>query len=467
MTSYRPQPRRDGAPKYVAIADAIAEDIGGGRVTAGTRLPPQRNVAYDLRVTLGTVSRAYGELARRGLVHGEVGRGTFVLSPAGAGGFVREDGGVLAPSDGVNLWMNAPAVGPHGEALRQTLAELAELPAAVATRMLQYQPSGGAPMHRAAGAAWLGRRGLNVPAEQVLICTGAQHAIVTAFSAVCRPGDIVLAECLTYPGVKNAARLLGLRLEGVALDEAGVVPDAFEAACRRHKPAAAYLLPTLQNPTTVTMPAGRREAIAEIAARFGVAIVEDDIYGSVADGGPLPIAAIAPERVLHIGGLSKSVASGLRVSYLSCPDNLVDRAGIGLRSSNWMTAPLMAEIAARWIADGTADRLAHWQRGEIAARFAIATAAFAGFQVQGHAGCPHLWLPLPEPWRAPGFVDALKRRGVTVTGADAFAIGRSHDVPHAVRVSLTAAESQGELRRGLDTIATLAGDADGADAALV
>ena len=148
----------------------------------------------------------------------------------------------------IDLSANFPSSEIAQDALRDALASLASRPHLA--DLLEYQHPAGRLRHRAAGAVWLAQSGLETRAEQVVVTSGGQHALMVAFSTLAKPGDLVLCSELTYPGMISLARLLRLRLEGLSLDDDGVRPDAFETACRRG-PRALFCMPTLHNPTAV------------------------------------------------------------------------------------------------------------------------------------------------------------------------------------------------------------------------
>ncbi|WP_420014347.1 PLP-dependent aminotransferase family protein, partial [Teichococcus deserti] len=283
---------RAEGPLYLAIAEAIAGDIAGGRLAPGQRLPPQRSLAQALGIDFTTVSRAYAEAARRGLVEGRVGQGTYVRRRAAAP--------LPAASGLIDMSMNLPPrfadLGLEAR-LWEGVAGLEQdggMPL-----LLRYQEPGGSGRDRAAGQAWLAPRLAGAEAARLLLCPGAQGALLTVFSLLTQPGDAVAAEALTYPGVRALAAHLGLRLLPVAMDRDGMLPEAFEALCRAERPKALYCTPTLQNPSTATLPLARREALVAIARRHGVPVVEDDAYGALPAAPLPPLAALAPELVFH------------------------------------------------------------------------------------------------------------------------------------------------------------------------
>jgi DNA-binding transcriptional MocR family regulator len=449
---WRPNLAAQRGPRYTAIADALAEDIAKGRVLPGDRLPTHRDLADALGVTVGTVSRAYREAQNRGLLVGEVGRGTFVRTA---------DAGPLAPSlhireagepDLIDLSLNTMPM-PDGVMLvGRALAELAVDPRSAAL-ISDYAPQPGLAEHRHAAVAYLARFGIHVDAEQVLVTAGAQHAIAIALMGLTRPGDGVLAGRVTYPATIALCRTLHLRLHPVALDEHGLEPDALEEACKTHRPRVLYCMPNLQNPTGSLMPHERRLQVVDICRRHGVAIVEDDVYGFLLEPCPQPLCALWPDRGFYVTSFSKSVAPGLRVGYLVLPPG--DQAPFldALWSTTVMAPPLLAELATRWLRDGTAERLEHLRRDEAAARQVIAREILGELVAGAHPCAYQVWLPLPGRWQSGDFVARAMQRSVAVTPGEAFAVSRL--AAPAIRIGLGAARSREQLRVGLQTIASL------------
>lgn len=445
MTSWSPNLTEALGPRYVAIADVLAKDIADGRLKAGDRLPTHRELAWKLGVTVGTVTRAYAEAERRGLIAGEVGRGTFI----------RDRGSDVlsampaAPDGFIDLARNFPPGWRDNREIADILGELSH--ANDLGPLLGYAPNLGLLPHREAGAQWLARSGIDVAPSQVAVTNGAQHAMLVSLSALTRPGDVVLSEQLTFYGLKSLGTHLSLRLHGVEIDEHGLVPAALDAACRQLAPKAVYCMPTLQNPTTAMMPEARRREIAAICVRHGATIVEDDIYGFLVDGAPPALSSFAPDHSILLTSLSKCVAPGMRLGYLRANEPLIERVGSALRATTWMATPLVAEIAARLIRSGKAARMAAQMREEAKARQRIAHRVLADAEYDTHEASFHIWLKLPEPWRREEFAAQVRRRGVGLAPADAFAIGRA-PVPHAVRIGLSAARDRAQLERALGIV---------------
>jgi DNA-binding transcriptional MocR family regulator len=294
---------------------------------------------------------------------------------------------------------------------------------------------------------------MRAAAGQVFVTVGAQHGTLVALLASTRPGDAVLTEALTYPAIKQLARHLKLELHPVAMDGDGLLPDALDDACRRIGAKTLYLIPTLHCATVATMPDERRRAIGAIARRRDLTVIEDDVFGRLPNRRPPPIAAFAPERTLLVTSLSKSIAPWLRIGYLHAPEDRCDAVRVAIHMTCWMVPPLMAELATRWIEDGTAEALAAWQRDEAKAREAIARAILEPVAPALRCGGLHLWLELPRPWRAQAFQAAAERRQVRIVPAEMFAVG--HTPPEAVRLALGRPRSQEQLRAGLMVICDL------------
>lgn len=442
-------------PIYLALADALEADIGAGRLTPGQALPAHRTLAAALGIDLTTVTRAYSEARRRGLIVATTGRGTFVR-PGTAIDLLPTH---LSPRVAADTSMNLPpqpAAARLVERLQQSVSAILQERDAAA--LLNYRDSAATDVDRAAGAAWLKPRLGTVPAERLLVCGGAQGAFLALLTTLLRPGDAVVTEALTYPGFRALAVHLGIRLVGIAIDEEGLQPDAFESACRSHAPKALYCTPTMHNPTTATLLAARREAIVSIARRYGVAIIEDDAYGLLARSGPAPLAALAPDITYHVATLSKCLMPGLRIAYLVAPDNATAaRLAAAVRAATLMVSPIATAVATRWIADGTAHRILGAIRGEAASRQQIARQALSASRYAADPDGHHLWLSLPAGWTVTEFVTHFRSRGLAAVPAEAFAVedatGR-RDPPSAVRLPLGAAAGQPQLRQQLENVAT-------------
>ncbi len=461
MTNWMPVLTGD-RPRYLAIADALAEDMRAGRLRPGSKLPTHRDLAWRLGVTVGTVTRAYAEAERRGLVIGEVGRGTFVRAqtPDAPPSADWRAGTAQRSPELLDLSMNLPAAPSEPEAVPDALAGVVHDPAA--RPLFGYTSSLGLPEHRAAGAAWLARFGVELPADRVVPTHGAQHAMFLAAAAVTESGAPLLVEEATFYGMKAVAKTLDLRLVGVQTDSQGLEPASLDAAARATGAKVLYCIVNFQNPTSSVMPEARRDEIAEVCRRHGIAVIEDDIYAFLLAESEIrrlrPLSARLPEQSLYLTSLSKCVAPALRVGWVAGPAAWIERLTVAQRSTVIMPNPLLHEAARRLIADGTAERLAAGQRREAEARQELARRTLgrpnSGAQMIAHPSAFHVWLQLPPHWRTDAFVGAARRRGVAVTAGEVFFVGRMPGPP-AVRICLSAAPSREALAEGLRSLAAL------------
>jgi DNA-binding transcriptional MocR family regulator len=430
--------------KYKRLAESMEVGILDGSIESGAKLPPHRNLADRLGVTIGTVSRAYAELERMGLVVARVGDGTFVRQrdmerkrDTGFSNFVEER------PEQFDMSRNMHIPGLETSLLAQSLMDLAHDPQTLAELTL-YTPDAGLPRYRQAGADWLAHGDFQPQAEQVLCVNGGQHGLLCTLMALLRAGDSLVTEQLTYPGLITAARMLGIKLLGASMDEEGIIPASLDELCRHNRITALYCTPTLQNPTTGVMSARRREAIAAICREHNLLIIEDEAHAVLVEDRPLPLSSHAPERTILISSLSKAVAAGLRVGYLHAPATLIGRISATLRASCWMATPLAMELATSWISNGIAAKLLRQQIAEIGRRKALVQGLLEGLSYRTHPQCPHFWIEVPEPWRASDVEVDLKQKNCLIATAEAFAVGRAA-VPQFVRASVSNASHSDQL----------------------
>jgi DNA-binding transcriptional MocR family regulator len=432
-----PRGQRSG-PIYQTIADQIGREVEAGRIKPGARLPTQRALARQLGVTVTTVTRAYDEAQRRGLLNGEVGRGTFVRPSA-----IEIEG----PEHGLlDFAVNSLMPLPYAEELADRLA--AAIPRSAGARVFAYQPNAGARHNRAAGSAWIACTGLQAPIDRVVVTAGGQHAILIALMAIANPGDEILVEEFTYPGISDLAAHLHLRLRTVPLDKEGIRPDALDEACREGQPKALYCIPSFQNPTAALMSETRRQEIAAVALRHQLTVIEDDVYGYLAPEAR-PLSTLLPDtHVFYITSTAKSIAPGLRIGYLLAPSAMIERLSLAVLRTLVNAPPAMAELATTLITEGVAARIVEWKRKEMAARQQIASRILQGLSVQTHPMSPHMWLKLPEPWQTDAFLARARHRGILLTGAESFAVDRRTDL-QAIRIALGPAATRSALEEGL------------------
>jgi DNA-binding transcriptional MocR family regulator len=428
-------------PLYLRILQALDGAVRDGELQPGDQLPPQRAVADLLKIDFTTVTRAYALARDRGLIEGAVGRGTFVKAVA-----AEDEAGV------VDLSMNLPPP-PLGLSLAKAMRETSRaiLDRTDFAALMAYHPGAGSVAHRAAAAAWLEPCLGPVAPGRLLVSPGAQTAIAAILSVLARPGDAVVVEPLTYPGLLALAQHMGLRLVPCAVDDQGFMPEALERACADGA-RAVYCTPTLQNPTTATMGLERRGDIARVIRAAGLPLIEDDAYGRL-PAEPLPaLASLAPGQTYHVATLSKCLTPGLRTAFIAAPHaRAAGRVAEALRALSLMASPLMSAVVTAWVRDGTAQAVLEGVRAEAGARRAIAGAILPA--ARGAASSLHLWLELPRGLDAGLLRAAGRQRGLAIVTAEAFAAGP--EAPGGLRISLGAAKDRAVLGEALRTLAQL------------
>jgi DNA-binding transcriptional MocR family regulator len=481
MTIWLPKLDEAGGPVYRQIAHAIRTAVKDGTLKPGDRLPTHRDLAYQLGVTVGTITRSYREAERLGLVAGEVGRGTYVLdniqseldmvanapipmaftnnfSQLGVSAVnaakertradEREDNGPI------NFRMNCP-LPPLESDIRETLLEVATTMSA--DDMVSYKSEYGVAHQRAALAFAAGRIGLDDNPDRVLPTAGVQHGMTVSLLATVRPGDLVLCEELTYPNLRSLANLLQFRLRGVAMDEEGMMPEALENICRTQSPRAIYLMPTLHNPLCCTMSQQRRIDIVEILRKYDLTLIEDGIYHFLDPKAPPPLSCFAPERSIYLDGVSKSIGGGLRVGYIHAPVEMIGKLASAIRSTCWMVSTINLELVTRMITDGSLARFESWHREEAAQRLAIILGTLKGYDVRFHPTNYHIWMDLPEHIDTSELVMDAANNGVLLTAAQQFAVGQP---PRGLRLCFGAERSPERLREGVQIVDRLLKSSD-------
>ncbi len=449
MTLWHPDPALIRRPAYLSLADQFARAIHDGKLANGTRLPTHRALADTLKLSVQTVSRAYEELIRRGLVSGEIGRGSFVQTQR------REPEPPYLPErlgEVIDLSILKPVCETmHHERLKQVLAWLAEsLPASSA---LSFRPNMVFPRHRAVAAEWLAACGLEASPQNVTLTNGATGGMTVALMSVAPPGSTVATEAIGHHTLVPLARYLGFHLEGLPIDDDGLIPEALDEACRLADIRAVFVQPSVINPTATLMGSVRRSQLAEVARRHDIAIIENDVLGPLVEDRAPPVAHFAPERTLYVTSFSKITVPGLRIGYLVAPDRYVAAVANRHLVSNWMATPMVAEIATKWVADGTAMDLVRWQRDALRRRLEIAGEALQGVSYRTCRDALHIWLQLPDDRSEEAFVAQARLRGVAIAPGASFRIAETPWKP-AVRISL-GSTTEGELRAGLGVVTRL------------
>jgi DNA-binding transcriptional MocR family regulator len=430
-------------PIYARIVDAIRRDIRSGALRPGHQLPTHRALAKHLGVTVSTVTQAYTEATRQHLVHGQVGRGTFVLGDRVDAELFRSTFAVHsdqtdAPTSLIDLSSNVPASLDDDTDLQIALRHLTNEQLETTYPSIATLARG-----QAAIADFLRGRSVEIRDSDVVLCAGAQQALLSALIMTAGAAGRVLVEQLTFPGMKSLARHLGLQLVPVRTDGEGLLPDDLRRAARRSGAKTLVCVPSLQNPTASIMTKDRRKEVAAVIEREGIVAIEDDVYGPLQDEPAL--WPFAPNHVIVISGFSKSVAPGLRIGAIAGTHPAVRRAAEEVSLTSWTVSPVMIRVCAQWVADGTAQRRVAQQRSEISERCRIARSSLGSRLPMTTPDSPHLWLPTqtdPE-------VAVARLRDAGVMAVASTSLATSGKSPKGIRISVTAAASRSVLHQAL------------------
>lgn len=442
---------RPGQPKYLAIGNALTEAINTGVLVPGSKLPTHRELADTLGVSVQTVSNAYAHAEKQGAIYALVGSGTFVRSR-----HISHESDYLStdehddPSRGIDLSTAHPVCTQrHVKLYRESLERVAR--EGRDDFITSFHPTQGLTLHREVVCGWLAQQKLPVNPDNMLFCNGAAHALTLAMATLLKPGDTVLCEHETGMLLMALAQTLHFKLKGLATDDQGLLPEALEAACKQGGARVLFCTPTMNNPTTDTMGLERRQAIAELARKYDLTVVEDDVYGALQPDRHPPLSAFIPERSFYATSLTKITLPGMRAGYLVTPPNMVQQAIGRLRSTTWMATLMPFEIASWWMQDGTLDRMVSFQQQEFAVRQAMARQHLTACQFKADPNGMHIWAELPGHWSPERFVRRARQEGVMIFPAEPFlaAVDRSNQ---RIRISLGAEQSRSRIETGLATL---------------
>ncbi len=454
-TIWCPELDTNEGPKYLALTRALRAAIRSGALEQGAQLPTVRDLAWNLKVTPGTVARAYSLATQEGLLAATVGRGTFVASSAPRLGPTQPlyiDRDPAKDSGSVNL--RAPILPDVGQnkAVGRVFAELA---AKAEIDWVDYPSQRGELPLREAVMNWIAADSLGgLSADDLVLTHGGQNAINLVFMC-CLRGErpAVLTESLAYPGFRHAARLSRAETIGVDMDEDGILPDALEAACRKHQAQVLCVTPDAQNPTAGQMSLERRKQVVEVARRHDLQILEDNCYTLMNSNIPT-LRALASERTWHVGSLSKTVSAGLRFGYLVAPTGMGNAGRLTAQHSFFALSRPVEAMVLELMESGEAARLRELVTQDLDERLQMAVNVLGAFDLSWQAGLRFVYLRLPSGWRSSAFVARAEVEGVLIRSADEFSLVHGH-APNAVRISLAGNIEKQDFAKALIRLAQL------------
>jgi len=438
-------------PKYKALANRIEQAVQLGELKPGDRLPTHRQLAKELGVTVGTVTRAYAEAERRRLIDARVGSGTFIRGRnPGNASFKVTDSTV---DTGIDLGFSIALELDQPEQLTRTLATLQH--SEVLPHLLRYQSEFGLEHHREAGRQWLLKTGLgDFNRDDLLVTLGGQHGFYVALNALLQPADGLACEGLTYPGLVAAAAQQNLRLMPLAINDQGLTAEALHSQCLRHPPRALYVMTRMQNPTGGSMSQQRIDDLALICRQYQIAIIEDDVQGCLGHPGRPSFSLLHPDITVTITSVSKALCGGLHVGFMRAPNAWVNAIGAAFRATCWMAIPLTTEVACDWLNNGYADNLLARQKAEIDWRQSAVSERLNRAGLTPRCGGFNVWLDLPPPWRAVNLVARASDQHIQIKSAEVFAAGQ-FAAPQAVRICIGGRLQRDTLLGAIDTLINL------------
>ena len=429
-------------PLYKILAERLEEDIKSGKLMPGTKLPPQRELADYLDINLSTVSRAFKLCEQRGFICASVGNGTYVSSDAGTSHYLRPNN---ENSQLIEMGAILPSLEPNKAVVEYMQKMLTEPDV---DRLFQYGMAGGTPWQKEAAVKWMKRANLDADPDNILFSAGGQNAIAAVLASLFQTGDKIGTDPLIYPGIKTAAKMLGIQLIPIEWNENEMSEEALTGACKNEKIKGLYLIPDYHNPTTHIMSLERRKKLAEVAKKYRIIVIEDAINSLLKEDPLPPIAAFAPEQTIYISSLSKVISPGLRLAYISAPKAYGKEIGAGIYNQNIAVPPFLLELSARLIHTNKADAIAKERRAYTITQNEIVNRYLGEYEIKGEEYCPFRWITLPETFTGKSFEICARNEGVQVYSGERFLVGNARSKA-CVRISVTAAKNSAEFEEGI------------------
>ena len=433
------------SPLYISLAELLERDILSGRLTPNTKLPPQRELADFLDINLSTITRTFKLCETKGLIYATVGRGTFVSPNAALPGTDNTKSekyiqlGLIYPYYQCNFFVADAAK--------------AILQGSKSERLFEFDFTLGTAHHKQIAQRWLSGFQVMAETEDIMLTSGTQNGLVITLMSLFRAGDKIAADTYTYSNFISLAKQLNIQLIPIETDHDGMVPEALERQGRLSDIKGIYLMPSCANPTGITMPLERRQAIGNIVSTKNMLLIEDDTYGFTIDHKIPPMAALIPDHTIYLHGMSKSLAAGLRIAYLVFPDNLRKNFISTANNINLKIPMLNAEIACELIDSGKAVAIIEKkcmlskERNQLFEKYFpehTSNNPYAFFQ----------WLPLPIGCNGYNFEVQAQNHGVRILCSDRFAVGCTPE-PSYVRIATCSPSTAQELEKGLQIVQRL------------
>lgn len=446
--SWKPNLNNITSPIYISLADMLENDIKTGKLTAGTKLPPQRELADFLDINLSTISRAFKLCEQKGLIIGSTGKGTFVSSDVAYNPILLNDinnfslieMGAIFPSTASNI------------IVADCLKDMTKEPNFY--KLFQYGLQEKSINQKEVAASWIKKANYTTSPSNITLAGGGQNAIMATLASLFKPGDSIGTAYTTYLGMKAAAKLCGIQLVPIEQDGNEISEKGIIYACKNNNIKGLFIVPDLHNPTTHTISIKTREMIASISKKYNLIIIEDAVNSLLYETPLPPVAYFAPKNTIYISSLSKVVSPGLRVSFIAADEKYIDKLNSVLYSMNIAITPLLAELSTRLIQSGKADLIANERRNYNIAHNKIINKHLNEFEILGDLESIFRWLILPSNLTGRKFESLAKEVGVQVYASERFTVGNSH-YENAVRIAISSTKTEEEFITGVNILKSL------------
>lgn len=450
--SWQPDKEKLKRPIYLSLATSLEEDIKKGILAPGIMLPSQRDLADFLDISFTTVTRTYKLCESKGIIHGEVGKGTFVSRNANIELTISKnevstnliDLGFVSSLDQVNKYVI--------ETIKKTVQ------VKYLEELLNYDHPSGLLHHKKLGVNWLKRFGIEVDFSNLAIVSGAQNALAVILLSVFSYGDTIIVDEFTYSNFINLCRLHGINLVAVKNDQYGMLPEELEKTLKNTTAKGIFLMPSCSNPTGVYMPNKRKMKLVSILKKNNLLIIEDDVQAFLIkdqfESNYQTFYSLLPEQTFYISGLSKPLYSGLRVAFLAFPSSFKEKIEEGIFNINVKTSSFDVEIANQLIQSGVVDDIVAKKRDILSSYHKIYDRIFPDFIEENYYPISfHRWLPVSNNI-SNDFEKMALEYGIRVFHSNRFFVG-STSSKNYLRVSLSTVRSEKELVSGLKLLREL------------
>jgi len=429
-------------PLYILIAESIERDIKCGKLKSSFKLPAQRIIAGYLGINHSTVTRAYKLCEEKGLIKGVIGKGTFVCSTAGIPTdllITHRDKNVIEMGTGHPLYeVNGLIKSIVSELYSSMDYDL----------ILKYTPPEGHIKHRYIASTYLQQHKIESTVDNILITSGSQNALAVILISLFRKGDRIIVDELSYTGLNNLAKLIGIILIPVKGDKSGIDIPELKTTCKRENIKGIYLMPDCHNPTSVVMDTRKREAVSKIIDRYNLILIEDGTFSFCLEKKIKPISSIIPNNGIYIYGTSKALNPTFRISYIVSPEKYLKQLKHSIQALTWMASPFTSEIVSLLQSSSKYDEIVKAKLKILKERNLITDKILKEFDLWPSKTSMFRYLSLPKEFDDAVIENLCLKSGIQVFSSKRFSTGMKND-QNAIRISISGPQNKQELIRGL------------------